>query len=74
MTAWQASRKNAASQTAVQDNLWSAQRDFKNSNHRGDKIDYAYDKKFDLNDNQNGAYVYAQDSNANARDNFYDRR
>ena len=71
---WQASKKGATAQSALQDNQWTAQRNFKNGNHRSDDVDYAYDKKFDLNDNQNGAYVYAQNSNAKIQDDFYDRR
>ncbi|KAK7474525.1 hypothetical protein BaRGS_00034219, partial [Batillaria attramentaria] len=68
-----AARSNAAHKATSQDAVSNTARNFRNNNVLSEGINYAYDKKYDLNNNQNGAYVFASDDNAHALDNVYDR-
>jgi len=57
---------------AYNDQLWAQGNQWYQGRRNNDDIDYAYDKKFDLNDHENGGFEYAESANSHALDNLRD--
>ncbi|MEH0879276.1 hypothetical protein V6M80_13245, partial [Enterococcus faecium] len=57
----------------LNDQIWSQGNQWYNGKRNNDNIDYAYDKKFDLRDSENGGYEFALNKNSHALDDYHDK-
>ncbi|KAK7097761.1 uncharacterized PE-PGRS family protein PE_PGRS54-like [Littorina saxatilis] len=57
----------------LNDQIWAQGNQFYKGRRNNDDIDYAYDKKFDLRDNENGGFEFAESNNEHALDDLSDR-
>ncbi|KAK7093249.1 fibroin heavy chain-like [Littorina saxatilis] len=57
----------------LNDQIWAEGNHFYKGRRNNDDIDYAYDKKFDLRDNENGGFEFSESNNEHAQDDLSDR-
>merc|ERR1719422_1726722 len=60
------------SQRLLNDQVWAQGNQFYKGRRNNDDIDYAYDKKFDLRDSENGGLEFAESANSHALDDLRD--
>jgi len=60
------------SQRLLNDQVWAQGNQFYKGRRNNDDIDYAYDKKFDLRDSENGGFEFAESANSHALDDLRD--
>ncbi|XP_070191351.1 uncharacterized PE-PGRS family protein PE_PGRS54-like isoform X2 [Littorina saxatilis] len=65
--------QRADANRVLNDQIWAQGNQFYKGRRNNDDIDYAYDKKFDLRDNENGGFEYAENNNEHALDDLSDR-